>query len=246
METRSSDAYDTPARVSAYDHDMQIMHPNRGKMIEVALDLLPLSPDRKFRALDLGVGTGIFSAELLSRHPGAELVAVDGAEAMVELARERLGDLNPQVSFLVSDFRDLDSRLPRHEGFDAVISSFALHHLSRDEKEAVVKICVDRLHPGGWFLNADLIVAETAELEERIQALRVAGIVGRAPEEDQRFATALLTRQFLDELEEGEGDRPLTLREDLACLEGAGLKSVAVAWLEYREAVTVGIKPETA
>jgi SAM-dependent methyltransferase len=222
------------------------MHPNREEMIQVSLDLLPLYPDRGFRALDLGVGTGYFSSELLSRNAAAEILAVDGARSMVELAEERLADQRSRVAFLIADFRELDAHLPREEGFDAVISSYALHHLSKGEKEAVVSSCVGRLRPGGWFVNADVIVSGSPELEHRIQELRVAGIVNRAPSGDERFSTPLLTRRFLDELEEHEGDQPLTLAEDLACLSQAGLESVAPVWVEFREAVTVGIKPRSA
>jgi len=53
-------------------------------------------------------------------------------------------------------------------------------------------------------------------------------------------------RLFLDDLEEREGDRPLTLGEDLACLKQAGLESVTPVWVEFREAVIIGIKPEPA
>jgi len=137
MESRSTDAYDVPSRVTAYDRDMLIMHPNRGKMIQVALDLLPVQPEREFRVLDLGVGTGFFSAELLSRHPHANIIAIDGAKSMVKLAAKRLGALDSQVSFLITDFRNLDTHLPRTEEFDTVISSYALHHLSKSEKETV-------------------------------------------------------------------------------------------------------------
>ena len=58
-----------------------------------------------------------------------------------------------------------------------MLTSFALHHLTTTEKSEVVKASVRRLRPGGWFVNADLIVADTPELESRFQELRVAIIV---------------------------------------------------------------------
>lgn len=243
MKSLSTSAYDAPGRVDSYDRDMRIMHPNREHMIRLALDILPHGPDRRLRALDLGVGTGLFTAELLLRYPEAEVVAVDGATAMIELAKARLGGLESRVDFRIADFRDLDAQLPPEEEFDAAITSFALHHVPKSEKEEIVTSCVRRLRPGGWFLNADLIVSESPELEARIQKLRVAGIVTRAPSGDERFRTPSLTRQYLDDLEEREGDQPLTLGEDIACLRQAGLESVSAIWVEFREAVTVGTKP---
>jgi tRNA (cmo5U34)-methyltransferase len=243
MMSLSTSAYDLPGRVASYDRDMQIMHPNREHMVRVALDLLPDRPDRQLRALDLGVGTGHFTAELLLRHPEAEVVAVDGAATMMELAEARLGDLASRVDFRITDFRDLDAHLLRGEEFDVAISSFALHHLPMGEKEEVVRSCVRRLRPGGWFLNADLIVSESPLVEARIQVLRVAGIVDRAPIRDERFRTPSLTRQYLNDLEQKEGDQPLTLAQDIDCLRQAGLESVSAIWVEFREAVTVGTKP---
>src|SRR5262249_26341047 len=91
MTDRSIDAYDLPERVASYDTSMEIMHPNRAKMVQVALEVLPFSPDQPLRALDLGVGTGYFAERFLARYPRASLVGVDGAAAMIDLAKTRLG-----------------------------------------------------------------------------------------------------------------------------------------------------------
>jgi SAM-dependent methyltransferase len=128
------------------------------------------------------------------------------------------------------------------ETFDVVFSSYALHHLTRDEKVSVVEAAASSLRPGGWFVNADIVVADTPDVEQRIQEIRVDGIVERARDLDPRFDNREATRRFLDELEAKEGDQPLTLTEDLQVLQDAGLRDVAVFWLEYREAVIGGRK----
>jgi hypothetical protein len=122
-----------------------------------------------------------------------------------------------------------------------VFSSYALHHLTRNDKQRVVSRVVALLRPGGWFINADLVIADTPELESRIQQLRVAGIVSRAGGRDPRFADAASTRRLLDDLEANEGDQPLTVSEDLQILRGAGFRA-SVVWLEHREAVCAGVK----
>jgi len=231
-------AYDLPERVAAYDADMELMHPNRGRMVEVALEVLPFPHEAPLRAVDLGTGTGFLARRFLERFPTANVVAVDGAGAMLDLARARLGPLASRVEFVVGDFRRLDSL-----GFvleaDAVLSTFALHHLTAYEKRAVLRLVASGLRPGGWFVNADLVLSEWPEVEERIQALRVAGIVGRAAGRDPRFADPAATRAWLDEMEAREGDQPLPLAEDLALAREAGLQ-VEVFWKEYREAVWGG------
>ena len=241
MTGGSIDAYDLPERVARYDADMAVMHPNRAKMVEVALEVLPFGAEEPLSALDIGVGTGYFTARFLEAFPRAGVHALDGAEAMIELARERLGGRQESVTFAVADFRDL-GRILAGERFDVVFSSYALHHLARDEKASVVGDAVSLLRPGGWLLNADIIVAESARLEERVQDIRVRGIVRRAAG-DPRFADYGATRRYLDEMEAAEGDRPITLAEDVLVLREAGLEDVTVFWLEYREAVTGGRKP---
>lgn len=242
MKRRSIEAYDLPGRVATYDADMEVMHPNRTKMVQVALDILPFSAEEDLRVLDLGVGTGYFSHRLLERFPKAHVTAVDGAAEMVDLARARLGDLAARMDFRIGDFRDLSSLLPEGESFDCVITSYALHHLDGPEKEEVIRVCVQRMRTGAWFVNADVITGNDDTFDDRFQALRVAGIVGRAEPGDDRFADAKSTRRFLDDLEEGEGDQPRTLFEDLATHRAAGLDPVTPLWVEYREAVIAGIK----
>lgn len=238
------EAYDSPKRIESYDSDMDIMHPNRHKMLEVALDTLPFARARCFHALDLGVGTGIFTKRLLETFPNATVLAIDGASSMVEAATERLGDAAERVEFRVGDFGRLDDLLSPTDNGHLVISSYALHHLDRARKAATIRRSMEFLEPGGWFINADIIIGETALLETRFQQLRVDGIVRRAGPTDCRFGDAKRARAFLDNLELAEGDQPLPLREELRILATAGLMHTGVIWLEYREAVTGGIKDE--
>lgn len=240
MSERSIDAYSLPERVATYDADMEVWHPNRAKMVQVALEVMPFQANARLRAGDLGVGTGYFTERFLEAFPRSRVYAIDGAEAMVDLAKARLGGRASKVEFLVGDFRDLTDLLEGITDMDVIYSSYALHHLSRDEKTSVVRQAASLLRPGGWFVNADVITAGTPEVERRIQEIRVNGIVERALGLDPRFSDHEKTRRFIDELEAREGDRPLTLHDDLQVLRDAGLHDVAVFWLEYREAVTGG------
>ena len=55
------------------------------------------------RVLDAGCGTGRDAAELLSRHPGLDLIGIDGSASMIDQARERLGD---RATLLVADLTE--------------------------------------------------------------------------------------------------------------------------------------------
>jgi len=242
MNERSIGAYDRSQRVQSYDADMELMHPNRSKMIQIALEFLPFPKASALRAIDLGVGTGYFTERFLDRFPNSEVLGIDGAGAMIELARARLRSLASRVQFLIGDFRSLQ-QLARGVGkADVVFSAYALHHLNRPDKEAVVRQVVELMAPGAWFVNADLIVADSAEVESRLQQLRVAGIMERAGGSDNRFADSAATQRFLNDLQANEADQPLTLAEDLDVLRSSRLKNVSAFWLEYRELVSGGQK----
>jgi ubiquinone/menaquinone biosynthesis C-methylase UbiE len=73
---------------------------------------------------------------------------------MIELAKARLTSLSSRVEFVLGDFRKLRELLPNPGRVDVVFSAYALHHLSRPDKEAVLRQVTELLVPGGWFVNA--------------------------------------------------------------------------------------------
>lgn len=242
MNSTSIAAYELPARVASYDADMDVMHPNRHKMVSVALETLPFDPTASITALDLGTGTGFFTDRFLKQFPQARVISVDGSNSMVDLARTRLGTLTARVDFRIGDFRKLQDIVPESALGDAVLSSYALHHLNHEEKREVITQAIRFLKPGGWLINADIVTHESKVIEERIQQLRVEGIVRRGHAVDPRFRDTASTRQFLDQLKATDADQPLTLAEDLQVFREAGLTHSAVLWSEYREVVIGGRK----
>jgi len=242
MKSTSIAAYELPARVASYDADMDVMHPNRHKMVSVALETLPFDASATFTALDLGTGTGFFTDRFLKQFSQARVISVDGSNSMVDLARTRLGSLTARVDFRIGDFRQLQDLIPESTHGDAVFSSYALHHLNHAEKREVIRQALRFLKPGGWLINADIVTHESKVIEERIQQLRVDGIVRRRHATDPRFRDTASTRQFLDQLEATDADQPLTLTEDLQVFQEAGLTHSAVLWSEYREVVIGGRK----
>lgn len=82
------------------------------------LERLELNGDEV--VLDAGCGSGRVAAELLKRLPDGRLIAVDGSEAMIEKARERLGE---DVTYLVADLAELEVAEP----VDLVFSTATFH-----------------------------------------------------------------------------------------------------------------------
>jgi tRNA (cmo5U34)-methyltransferase len=238
-QTASIAAYEPAERVRAYDADMDVMHPLRHKMIDVIMDVLPFDAAAPLWVLDLGVGTGVLAERFLRKFTAGRVIAVDGSHAMLELAKSRLTPLADRLTLEVADFRRLPTSLAAGS-LDAVISAYALHHLNAADKLAVLRRALALVKPGGWLVNADLVVAADERVERRIQQRRVEGIVSRARSDDGRFRDFQSTRTFLDDLEANEQDQPLTLEQDLQLARDAGLRAVEVFWKEYREVVYGG------
>ena len=91
-------------------------------------------------AVDAGCGSGRVTAELLERLPGGGVIAVDGSAAMVEKAKERLGD---RVDYLVADLVELELDEP----VDLVFSTATLHWIP--DHDALFARLLAALKPGG-------------------------------------------------------------------------------------------------
>jgi ubiquinone/menaquinone biosynthesis C-methylase UbiE len=243
--TKSINAYNNTERVRRYDTDMDLLHPNRHKMAEVAFDVLPYDPSYKPAALDLGIGTGFFTSKFLQKYPKATVIGADGSDAMIRLAGTRLHERKNDVRLVTTTFEDIDCAGIDRESLDVVFSSYALHHLPPASKRRVLDAAVNWLKPGGWFFNADMVSSEHADIEKVIRTIRARGIESRNAGADPRFADMATILAFIAGLEESEGDHPLTIEDDLDLLRRAGITNATVFWQEYREVVYGGFKTAT-
>lgn len=116
------------------------------------------------RVLEVGCGTGLFTAALAAT--GADVVAVDVSDALLERARAR--GLDPAHVRLECARIEV---LGETERFDAVVGSSVLHHL--DLRAALPQIH-DLLNPGGWMVFAEPNgLNPQVWLERRLKPLRV-------------------------------------------------------------------------
>lgn len=122
--------------------------------------LLELLPDRLDRVLDLGCGDGRLLDLVQLTRPGVSGVAVDFSPAMLEAARARFADA-ADVEVVA---HDLDDALPFEGDFDAVVSSFAIHHVDDVRKQSLYAEVFGLLRPGGAFLNLEHVASPTPKL----------------------------------------------------------------------------------
>lgn len=124
--------------------------------------LLEFIPRTTRRILDLGTGDGRLLALVKREHPDAEAVAIDFSPAMIEAAAKRFtGD--PSVAVMT---HNLDNRLPALGKCDAVISSFAIHHVVHERKRALYSEIHELLNAGGVFCNLEHVASPTPRLHE--------------------------------------------------------------------------------
>ncbi len=113
--------------------------------------LLELVPQTAARILDLGTGDGRLLHLLSLDRPQALGVALDFSPTMLAAARERFAG-NPQIT--VSE-HNLEEPLPALGSFDAIVSSFAIHHLPDARKRSLYAEIFHHLTPGGVFCNLE-------------------------------------------------------------------------------------------
>jgi len=92
--------------------------------------------------LDAACGPGNVSRYLMAQRPDLDLLGIDLAPRMVELAREAV----PLAHFVVHDCRHLAQLRLR---FDGIICAFGLPYLSGEEATAFIRAAGEALDPGG-------------------------------------------------------------------------------------------------
>lgn len=125
--------------------------------------LLEFIPPNTRRILDLGTGDGRLLALAKLSHPQAEALAVDFSPTMIKAVRDRFaGDGSVTVVL-----HNLDEPLPSIGKFDAVISSFAIHHLIHERKRELYAEIFGVLVPGGVFCNLEHVASPTPRIHEQ-------------------------------------------------------------------------------
>ncbi len=125
-------------------YDEIVVDPCHGRWASFLHELWSGDPEGVSSVLDLCCGTGLLAGELIAR--GYQVVGVDASDAMLTLARERLG---PDVPLSQMTLPDLAV-----EGvFDAVVCTFdGLNYLSPDELHLTLAALGPRLRPAGWLV----------------------------------------------------------------------------------------------
>ncbi|MBL9174320.1 MAG: class I SAM-dependent methyltransferase [Verrucomicrobiales bacterium] len=107
----------------------------------------------EFRILDLGCGNARHLASILIGRPPALYAGYDLSASALCQARSQLDALPCPSDLRQADFRDAFHTLANP--FGVIFSSFAVHHLSFDQKQQFFLDARNLLAPGGFLLLVD-------------------------------------------------------------------------------------------
>ncbi|MGB3656026.1 MAG: class I SAM-dependent methyltransferase [Rivularia sp. (in: cyanobacteria)] len=180
--------------------------------------LLEEVPKTVKRILDLGTGDGRLLALLKIERPTVPCVAVDFSPTMLEAVKSRFK--NDSTVEIIA--HDLDETLPELDTFDAVISSFAIHHLTHNRKRSLYVEIFNLLQPGGIFCNLEHVASPTIHLHENFLKA-----IGRTTSQDD------------------PSNKLLDVETQLKWLRNIGFHDVDCYWKWLELALLIGFKPKS-
>ncbi len=123
--------------------------PHRKEGESVLIDNIPKNAKR---ILDIGTGDGRLIKLIKSHLPNIEeLVALDISPIMIKAVKDNFS--NDSTVIVIE--HDLDVQLPDIGYFDAVVSTFTIHHLKHERKYDLYEEIYNILYPTGVFCNLE-------------------------------------------------------------------------------------------
>ena len=186
--------------------------PQRTEGEGILLDLIP--KDLK-RVIDLGTGDGHLLKILQRPIPHIKAIAIDVSPVMLDAARKYFAS-DSDVEVIE---HNLSNPLPDMGQFDAVISSFVIHHLAHERKRSLYQEIYDMLNSGGIFCNLEHVAS--VSLKQHIHFFKA---IGHAIETEDK------------------SDKLLSTEEQLKWLKEIGFVDVDCYWKWLELALLIGYK----
>jgi tRNA (cmo5U34)-methyltransferase len=150
------------------------------------------------------------------------------AANMLKIAEAKFAG-DPRVSFWAEDIRNFDFS----KKYDAVVSSFVLHHIEKNEKPRFFRKIRKALRSGGIFCNIDIFLSASGHLQKISMDEWKAFMKGNG------FSTksihGIMTRYRRE-------DRPVIFLDELEIMRRAGFRKTDVVFKNYNFSVCSGEK----
>jgi|SRR5215211_4162302 len=196
------------------------------------------------RFLDLGAGDGVLSAVMLAHYPAAETMLVDFSPPMLAAAKERLAPLTTQPTFVEADLATPAWReaVEAYAPFDAIASSFAIHHLEDERKRALYGELLDLLIPGGTFAHIEHVAPDTPWIARAFDEAMIDAVWEYGRRTDQELTRDATTTAYANRLDR-DANRLAPLDVQCAWLREVGYTQVSAPFRWYEIAVFGGYRP---
>ena len=110
--------------------------------------------------LDIGFGTGTLAGQLYQQ--GCDVFGQDFSSRMIQLAQEKM----PRAQLYQGDFSLGLVQALKQQRYDAIIATYALHHLTDEQKVAFLQELLPLLQDNGCIYVGDVAFATRAQLEQ--------------------------------------------------------------------------------
>ena len=110
--------------------------------------------------LDIGFGTGTLAAKLYQQ--GCDVFGQDFSSRMIQLAQGKM----PRAKLYQGDFSLGLVQALKQQRYDAIIATYALHHLTDEQKAAFLQELLPLLQDNGCIYVGDVAFATRAQLEQ--------------------------------------------------------------------------------
>lgn len=110
--------------------------------------------------LDIGFGTGTLAGQLYQQ--GCDVFGQDFSSRMIQLAQGKM----PRAKLYQGDFSLGLVQALKQQRYDAIIATYALHHLTDEQKVAFLQELLPLLQDNGCIYVGDVAFATRAELEQ--------------------------------------------------------------------------------
>lgn len=102
------------------------------------------------RILDIGFGTGVLSRKLCEN--GYDITGIDFSQRMIDIAREKM----PSARLIRHDFSEGLPETLEKDLFDAIVCTYAIHHLDDESKLSFIRELAAHLTPEGMLYIGDV------------------------------------------------------------------------------------------
>jgi putative AdoMet-dependent methyltransferase len=143
--------------------------------------------------LEFGAGTGNLTEKLLNR--GHKVTAIEPSKSMREIAKTKLFD-HPNVSILDGDF--LTFEVPYC--VDTIVSTYAFHHLTDEEKAEAISRYRKLLKTGGKIVFADTMFKSKSAYQQAIEDAKEVNLLNLAKDLETEYYTTISYLQNIVEV----------------------------------------------